>query len=536
MSLKRPKLGQAQHMTLSHLVVDLGAVIPNLSRDKAGLQSSAHTQDTGHKDAAILTDMYRRKAIDIPQLLSEGNIYTDYTDTQPSSLLDCLQNKPSLVYQNETEVQLFVMDALRDAIKLLGLASDLTVRPDISLFSDRPDSVVVTHSVWGIILVVEVKKLGMDVFTSHSVGGQIYDHLVGMLVRGVSRPLAVLSSYEQMVIAHLDDDGRSRQLLEQVAGAMGDDMADEISFLRRDDRSPLPNVNSVFSGVSHQAVKIAASDCKFKDTQDDDDVNDDDDDWNRALWYSKVVERDDILKSLLLASRCGIKSCMSSPRVPLPLQGDSPSLACIRVNETGMIWCDLPSTVVIDYHLFPGEPSDSFYLLRDLGKGSSGRAFLACNSGGKTVVAKFFLVRNNEAHRTRESAHVRQQQRMLLLEVRKEEATTEMRYWETVYGGTYSVRMMKLYGHWCLLLPYFDSLVSVEARKAALPRIRSNLEHFKRLKFRYKTEDIHWRHVGTRGENEICLFDFGSLEKCENAASIDVEAQLRILQDTVETP
>ena len=536
MSLKRPKLGQAQHMTLSHLVVDLGAVIPNLSRDKAGLQSSAHTQDTGHKDAAILTDMYRRKAIDIPQLLSGGNIYTDYNDTQPSSLLDRLQNKPSLVYQNETEVQLFVMDALRDAIKLLGLGSDLTVRPDISLFSDRPDSVVVTHSVWGIVLVVEVKKPGMDVFTSHSVGGQIYDHLVG-----------ILSSYEQMVIAHLDDDGRSRQLLEQVAGAMGDDMADEISFLIRIDGdgppsnsnerqapgSPLPNVNSAFSAVSHQAVKIAASGSKVQDIQDD---ADDDDDWDRALWYSKVVERDGILKSLLLAIRCGIKSCMSSPRVPLPLQGDSPSLVCARVNETGMIWCDLPSTVVIDYHSFPGEQSDSFYLLRDLWKGSSGRAFLVCNSGGKTVVAKFFLVRNNEAHRTRESAHVRQQQRMLLLEVRKEEATTEMRYWETVYGGTYSVRMMKLYGHWCLLLPYFDSLVSVEARKAALPRIRSNLEHFKRLKFRYKTEDIHWRHVGTRGENEICLFDFGSLEKCENAASIDVEAQLRILQDTVETP
>ena len=201
-----------------------------------------------------------------------------------------------------------------------------------------------------------------------------------------------------------------------------------------------------------------------------------------------------------------------------------------------MVWCDLPSTVVIDYHSFPSAKTDSFFLLRDLGKGSCGRVFLVCNSGGKALVAKFFLLKNDEAHRARESAYVRQQQRTLLLEERKSEAEMEMENWTNVYGGKYDVRMIKLHRHWCLLLPYFDPLTSVKARKAALPEIRKILEHFKSQNLRYKTDDVRWRHVGIR-QNEICLFDLGSLEDCKNdPASIDVDAQMRILKDSVEEP
>ena len=227
---------------------------------------------------------------------------------------------------------------------------------------------------------------------------------------------------------------------------------------------------------------------------------------------------------------------MESSSLPLPLQGSTPSQACARVNEEGMVWCDLPSTAVIDYHSFPSSTTKSYYLLRDLGKGSSGRAFLVCSPGGKALVAKFFLIKAEESHRSRESAYVRQQQRTLLLNARKVEAEKEMNMWTTLYGDEYQVRVKKLHRHWCLLLPYFDLLTTVEARQAALPQIRLTLEAFKSRKLRYKTDDIRWRHVGIR-QNKICLFDLGSLEECkDDPGSIDVDAQLRILKESAEYP
>lgn len=52
-------------------------------------------------------------------------------------------------------------------------------------------------------------------------GGQVYDYLVGNLAIGVSCPFAVLSSYDEMCIAYLDDNGTSREVLERNAKNLG---------------------------------------------------------------------------------------------------------------------------------------------------------------------------------------------------------------------------------------------------------------------------------------------------------------------------
>ena len=537
MSFKRLRdEGEEEDTTMARLMQNRKAIIPELSLDNAGLQSSAHTEDTGHDDAAILTE----EAADIKELLAKRNVYTNCRNTRPSHLLTDLDGRPSLVYQNETEVQDYVKNTIKDAVKLLGLESVLSVRPEISLFSYRPDIVVVMHKCFGIVLVVEVKKPGHEVFTSPSVGGQVYDYLVGMLAGGVSRPFVVLSSYDRMVIAHLDDGGMSKEVLERVAGGIESDWTEEMAFLEggngqpnesQASGSPLSKLNAV---VSDQNMPSASDGPSESSEDNNDDGESDDEDWNRSLCYTNVVERVDVLQGMVLAIRCGIKSCMESPSLPLPFQGSTPSQGCPRVNEEEMVWCDSPSTAVIDYHSFPSSTTKSFYLLRDLGKGSSGRAFLVCSPGGKALVAKFFLIKAEESHRSRESAYVRQQQRTLLLNARKVEAEKEMDMWTTVYGDEYEVQVKKLHRHWCLLLPYFDTLTTVEARQAALPQIRLILEAFNSHKLRYKTDDIRWRHVGIR-QTKICLFDLGSLEECkDDPGSIDVDAQLRILEQSAK--
>lgn len=78
-----------------------------------------------------------------------------------------------------------------------------------------------SHGAIGIILVVEIKKPGINVFESHDVGGQLYDYLVGCLLSGTRAPFAVLSSYDETCIAHLQDGGVSREILEKNAQNLG---------------------------------------------------------------------------------------------------------------------------------------------------------------------------------------------------------------------------------------------------------------------------------------------------------------------------
>ena len=347
-----------------------------------------------------------------------------------------------------------------------------------------------------------------------------------------------------MVIAHLDDDGKSRALMQEVAEVMENRYDKEKKFLKKgktDDSEPSPGSslrkpNLVVSTAQKSDVGISSSsdcDCGIDDDAKKGAKSNDDGDWNRCLFYSKIVARERVFIALMFAVRCAIQSCMRSPPRHIPLQGSTPNFARARVNENGMIWGDLPSNIKVDYFTTPDKTTKSFYLLNDLGRGSNGRAYLICNSTGEACVAKFYLIKDSLAHGgPREYAFERQQWRKSDLEARKKEALVEMEYWKSLYGGKYDVDVRQLRGLWCLLLPYFAPLTDVESRRKSLPHIRHVLEHFKSKKLKYNDNDLWWRHVGIRN-GEIALFDLGSLEPGTEGTSIDVDAQMKLLENRI---
>jgi glucose-6-phosphate-specific signal transduction histidine kinase len=99
------------------------------------------------------------------------------------------------------------LPSLEDALESQGLFTDLTIGPEISTFAYQLDIVIVAvyHSWQGAVLVMVVKTPGNKVFTSHNVGGQVYDYLVGELGMGVTLPFAIQRSYEATCLAHLND-------------------------------------------------------------------------------------------------------------------------------------------------------------------------------------------------------------------------------------------------------------------------------------------------------------------------------------------
>jgi hypothetical protein len=533
-TMSTPKRRRVKVEKVDRTVYDLlKEGIPELSRENTKMQSTAHVTDTGHDDAAV----FERRT----ELPDDMPFTVDGTEKSTSHLLLLLGLKDAFTYQNETKVQNLVSACLNDALQLLDLSEDFLVESEFSVFSFRPDIVVVSHGLFGIILVIEVKKPGVDVLTSHEPAGQVYDYLLGNLLSGVSCPFAVLTTYDEMVIAHLDDDDSKNILRSNALNLSADfpqvvldalELGESEKGQKKQDQqdSPESKLNRIFDDQIKPEV-ILGDDIEIEE----EDADDGDEEYSRAVIYSQPFRGKEIMKALLLAIRCGLESVARSEPRTGPLEGGSASGSCALVNDEGLVWTTMPETINFTYQQFPRKSTQKLYLWRDLGRGSKGRAFLACNTQGKACAVKFFIIDDNLYHRQESSKETREAWRQAQMKQKFEEADLERQYWITVYGDKFKnqVRVEKWNKLWCLMMPYFDQLPN-DRREQNVPAVEAFLETCKDKELRYKDEDLRWRHVGARG-SDIFVFDLGSLEKCDNEEDFDIKSQIDKLKQKLCT-
>ena len=172
------------------------------------------------------------------------------------------------------------------------------------------------------------------------------------------------------------------------------------------------------------------------------------------------------------------------------------------------------------------------YLWRDIGQGSTGRVFLACNTRGNACAVKFFLIDYDTYHRQEGTRADRLAFRQAQMKIKEAEANREKDYWLQVYGDTFKdqVRVVQLNNHWCLMMPYFDQ-VAEDQREDCLDEVRNHLTRFKEMGLHYDTKDLEWRHIGVRRCAHY-IFDLGSLVTC-NSADVDIDASMKILSDKI---
>ena len=106
---------------------------------------------------------------------------------------------------NKASVSLHVTHLLQDVLQCLHLSSTVDVGQEISIFSMRPDVVVVRWQAT-IILVIEVKNPGEDgklVIQDNRAAGQVYDYSMGLYQMGITHPFVCLSTYDYMRIGTL---------------------------------------------------------------------------------------------------------------------------------------------------------------------------------------------------------------------------------------------------------------------------------------------------------------------------------------------
>lgn len=507
-------------VSLQKLLED--GILP-LNYDNMDLLSSAHTDHTGHDDAEIST-------IDIA-LEKNASISVDQkTQAWPSLLLvDEPDDSPELKYLTEADIQALVVLTLKDALRLaIGkkASNEYTVHYEVSLFSFRPDIVVIHRQAVGIALVIEVKKPGNDVFTSQEVAGQVNTYGMGQLSSGIVAPFVILSSYDGMCIAFpklcLE---ACEQIINKNIQNFSSPFADPAAGMKAPD--DLSKLEQVFSTMTtSDEAKGAPSVGKGEGENEDDDMDDDESDEDYVppcIVYSQVFTGKDVVPAFILALRCGLDALAQKQPRRIPRHKKSAQGICALAHPKSLVWKDIPESLSFDYANFPGANTKKFYLWTSLGRGSTGRVFLACNMKGKVCAIKFFFIDKKEI--LKHPKEERDEARARAKQQRKGVAERERDMWRKAYDDK-RVVVKELNNCWCCLMPYCDPAPNDDEQRAALlPKIRACLEKLKAKGLRFKQRELRWRHVRLNQAGGITLVDLDSLEEV-NPNDIDIEDQM----------
>lgn len=184
-----------------------------------------------------------------------------------------------------------------------------------------------------------------------------------------------------------------------------------------------------------------------------------------------------------------------------PLDASSPRFVREVSRLSGMKWVHLSYGLPkLKWHLFPYPTCQSFFFWEDLGRGVSGRAFLASSKSAQRVcVVKCFFSKDQR------------------------NAEQELQNWKDVYWDTYSARTQKLLNRNCLLMMYF-SFINPSQRAFYLPRVKECLQNFF-VKKKRKYNDVKWRNIGLDNKKNVVVYDLGSVEECEDGGWVEQAIQ-----------
>ena len=535
-SEKKPKTESTKDTDSLRMLLEEG-VLP-LNYDNFDLLSSAHTDHTGHDDADIETI-----TINLKNNVSVDDVAVDQMTLEKSSLLllERREDTPQLKYLTEADIQSLVVSTVKDALRLAvgkTAADKYTVHYEVSLFSFRPDIVVIHHQDVGIALVVEVKKPGKDVFTSQEVAGQVNTYGMGQLSSGIPAPFVILSSYDGMCITFPKRClAACEQIMNKNIRGFSSPYEDPVASMEVQDLSKL---EQVFSALSASEADAKQSSMKSDDENDDDkDEEDENNEYDETddgesdedyeppcVVYSQVFKGKDIVPALIFVLRCGLDALVQRQPRRNPGHNESAEGICALADAKSLVWKDIPESLVFDYFKFPAVNTKKFYLWTSLGRGSVGRVFLACGMKGKVCAVKFFYIDEKEILKYPKAE--REQARELAKQQRKGVAEREREMWRKAYEDK-RVVVKELNNCWCCLMPYCDPAPEDDAQRAALlPKVSACLENFKAKGLRFKQHELQWRHVRMNQAGSVTLVDLGSLEQA-NPNDIDVGDQMAAL-------
>ena len=433
-------------------------------------------------------------------------------------------------YMNEIDVQCRCKELVQDMIGCLGLRNLLCVHMESSLYGRRPDILVVSWNrkvVFCALVKAPETKPG-QVFESAIAAGQVFYNLMTMKQRGVPHPIGAIMTYNGIRIVSLENfQDYHNQKLEEAA-MEGD--ADVVT-----QRSEMPTKSK--ETPSAQKERISIQDVVATDNETVVDV-DESGDIAAKIYGSKTFWNADVPLALFLALKVAFSQPFENTLLNLPIVKPNDNVGSrifAKVTEKGLIFSKLSSNFPL-VNKPPGSKSKSFYLLAQLGGGSVGEVYLACNSGGKLCTIKLYPYDRSyeatEKERKKEQAN----------EFRRVEKIRDKEFdnWKKLFPELKDVEKHTLNGLPALQLPYLLQLeTNVQERSNCLADIKSQLERYATENLMYKSMDLRWCHVckfpKEDGSDSIALVDLELLEKIvPNRKNLTSEKRKEVVDSQIE--
>ncbi|KAL3911762.1 MAG: hypothetical protein SGILL_007155 [Bacillariaceae sp.] len=442
------------------------------------------------------------------------------------------QNGPKILpYSNEATVADYVQHVVVMCLTSLGLFAEGRLCKEMSLFSLRPDLVLVMHKTKGIILIIEVKMPGEVLFTSEGIAKQVADCLLLQYRLGNTTPFVLLTSYREACLCHLKPDclqttndiprgngeenaDRYRKIVKRAATQLkeGVNLGEVLRTKRPSEASERPAKRRRITGEDEAIVSLVSPE----------------------VVYSRPFNRKNMMNAVSLAIVCGVLSLEESstkftkrsfwPDPGSSIEGLHPqveksALNWARVSNMRIRYTEAPLLVMADRGRkgWNGICTDDKYILcQELGRGNSGKVFLGVDYQGRACALKFYMDSRADAEAEGSFTHEqRQKDRSNCLKSAQEAAIVEFERWKKLQPRYNAyVTCHELNNRAVLRMPVLLP-VPPEKREQILGKVAEVLLDFCRKGYLYK--EVRWQHIVYHAQSEIemetelALLDLGSL-------------------------
>lgn len=478
---------------------------PTMSLEAVGSKDS-HTGRSKH-DAAEAKEHEEVEVEEIPE---------KYWD-KPSQLLlklgahkkggdsDELKN----TYDTESDVSGYISAALEDAVFLVDSSIDrkLYVHHEFSLFSDRPDHLVVFDKETNdpILAVEDKKPWDAKEEITKPVLGQVFDYILELRGLGHSAPFVVLSTFIDSWLfweknEHSNELVGKKGRLEKVLPLSSSDPTSPAQRAATTKKTPSPPelTNEKVSGVTSSLFDSLPRD---------------------NLLMSKKYPSTEFVQLLYTAILCGLAGNSTSPCKSVTKRTGGCNGIALRLYKNGYAWGNLklkdgdPVKFMGGTDRRPIEnhfPESNYFAVKKIGRVATSKVFDAYNWSGQRCVIKMYVKRaekNGELLSFKESKKVGEK-------ACKQEVARLKAFYPFLEK---QVRYEELHKFPCVIMPFFEPLTTEERNKSN-GKIQQCLSSFRDAHgcWRYGERDLRWRHVGyfvEGSKKRMVMFDLADLEK-----------------------
>ena len=421
-----------------------------------------------------------------------------YRTAVPAAVAGCLsrvwgerlgsnaEGTATYTYRSEQDVVNLVRMFLTDIIQAAGLPLELAA--EVGIKHIRPDLIAIYDKLY-LVAVVEVKKPGPNILTKSTVMGELLDQM--LLVEGFYRigpVVGILTSGTEWMVAWLpeDEDAFLDSAPAQSSAAYSTPTKSSASGPKSE--SPPGNTPSQQRPVAHGVEEDNASEGTAT-------VSELTGETDRSICTTTVVNAETQFEELLTLLYTAVVR-MSQTR--MGFRGGKSSMVFVVMKEQPqMKWvCADPEewTKTVNFDKFPRNYTKNLVILEDLGRGSSGKVWLAATKTAVCVL-KF-------SNKDGEKGH--------------QDLKTECSRWGALYPGQFDkcTAVEQWSGSWALRMAHFSTIAEDKREDQHLKdAIVELLLSFEEKGFIHS--DVRWRNMGIHntggGKMVPVLYDLESV-------------------------